>query len=54
MLTILTTTSHWQDIKNAIALVDRLDELVSIVNNANDVRPSSALLTIETNSSKMQ
>ena len=49
MLTILTTISHWQDVKNAIASVDRLDELVSIVTNADDVQPSSKWIIVDNN-----
>lgn len=50
MLAILTTTDHQEDIENAIASVERLDELVSLVPHHNGISPQSKVLLVQDDS----
>jgi len=46
MLTILTTTNHQQIVEKAIASVDRLDELVTIVTDYKDIQEPTKLVVV--------
>ncbi|AWW28932.1 hypothetical protein DN752_01620 [Echinicola strongylocentroti] len=49
MLTLLTTISHQQNVKNAIASVDRLGELVAIVTINSDIQQPTKLVEVKNN-----
>lgn len=49
MLTILTTTDHLKEVESTIASVDRLDELVAVVIDSNDILPSSKFMVVADN-----
>jgi hypothetical protein len=46
MLTILTRTNHQQIVEKAIALVDRLDELVTIITDYKDIQHPTKLVVV--------
>ena len=52
MLTILTRTNHQQIVEKAIALVDRLDELVTIITDYKDIQHPTKLVVVNDDISK--
>lgn len=49
MLTILTTTNQKKDIQNIINSVDRLNELVKVIDNQSDINYNTKILRVQKN-----